>query len=114
MLGGSDSDGGEGEEESDEGDEGEDGEDEQGSLVGYDVAGGDDEDDEAEEEDGYEAELRTLQQDRLKPRDAPSTSQTAAAAPPAAKRKRGLEAEEALEGPLDLPYTIPVPETYEA
>ena len=113
MLGGSDSDGGEGEEESDEGEAGED---EQGSLVGYDVAGGDDEDedDEAEEEDGYEAELRTLQQDRLKPRDAPSTSQPAAAALPAAKRKRGLEAEEALEGPMDLPYTIPVPETYEA
>ena len=90
-------------------------EDVDGGKGAKDEEEGEDEGEEGEDDDEYEEELRALQEDRLRPREAPSTSQAAAAeAAQQPKRKRGLETEEALQGPLDLPYTIPVPETYEA
>jgi hypothetical protein len=129
MLSSEDEGGEDEDDEDEEGDEDEAEEDEdvsgdQGTLVEYsgseDDGEGEEDDGEGEEDDGdaYEDELRALEEDRLRPREAPSTSGGGTAMPrapaaPAVRKKRGLEAEDALQGPLDLPYTIPVPETYE-
>lgn len=127
SVGDEDEDGEEGEEE-EEGEEGEgeeeedsEGEEESGAGEGEDEEeeeGGEAEEEEEEEGDEYEQELKSLLQERVEPRERPSTSQAAAAAAAAAgaagQVKRSLmPGKGELEGPADVPFTIPVPEKYE-
>ncbi|GAX76160.1 hypothetical protein CEUSTIGMA_g3604.t1 [Chlamydomonas eustigma] len=78
----------------------------------------------AEEEDEYELELKRLHTERVSPLDAPSTSEGTSLIGHVHDTKKAsnirglkpsLDAEELKEvgGLLDLPYTIPVPESYD-